>query len=71
MCSGGDHMKKNVGQLDRLIRIVLGIAVLSLFFFVNGSWKWISLLGIVLIFTGTINFCPLYLPFGISTRSKK
>jgi len=71
MYSGGDHMKKNVGQLDRIIRIVLGIAVLSLFFFINGSWKWISLLGVVLILTGTINFCPLYLPFGINTRSKK
>lgn len=71
MSTGGDHMKKNVGHLDRIIRIVLGVAVLSLFFFINGSWKWISLLGIVLIFTGTINFCPLYLPFGISTRSKK
>lgn len=63
-------MKKNVGQLDRLIRIVLGIAVLSSFFFLNGSWKWISLLGVVLILTGTINYCPLYLPFGINTRKK-
>lgn len=71
MSSGGDHMKKNVGQLDRLIRVVLGVALLSLFFFINGSWRWISLIGIVLIFTGTINFCPLYLPCGISTRKIK
>ena len=71
MSSGGDHMKKNVGQLDRYIRIFLGLAVLSLFFFINGSWKWISLLGFVLILTGAINFCPLYLPFGINTRKTK
>jgi hypothetical protein len=71
MCSGGDHMKKNVGQLDRIIRIVFGVVLLSLFFFIEGNLKWISLLGIVLILTGTINFCPLYLPFGINTRSKK
>ena len=64
-------MKKNVGQLDRWIRIVFGVALLSLFFFIEGNLKWISLLGIVLIFTGTINFCPLYLPFGISTRKGK
>ena len=63
-------MKKNVGQLDRLIRIILGIAVLSLFFILEGGLRWISLLGIVLIATGIINFCPLYLPFGISTRKK-
>lgn len=68
MILGGVHMKKNVGELDRWIRILLGVAVLSLFFFLTGSWKWISLLGIVLILTGTINFCPLYFLFGISTR---
>jgi len=61
-------MKKNVGQLDRWIRIVSGIVLLSLFLFIEGNLKWISLLGIVLILTGIINFCPLYLPFGISTR---
>lgn len=64
-------MKKNVGQLDRWIRIVSGIVLLSLFFFIEGQFKWISLLGIVLIVTGTINFCPIYLPFGINTRKNK
>ncbi len=64
-------MKKNVGQLDRIIRIVLGLAVLSLFFILDGGLRFISLLGIVLILTGVINFCPLYLPFGISTRKLK
>lgn len=64
-------MKKNVGQLDRWIRIVAGVVLLSLFFFIEGNLKWISLLGIVLILTGVINFCPLYLPFGISTRNIK
>lgn len=71
MCLGGDHMKKNVGQLDRWIRIVSGVVLLSLFFLFEGNLKWISLLGVVLILTGVINFCPLYLPFGISTRKDK
>jgi len=61
---------KNVGSIDRWIRIIGGIAVLSLFFFLDGGIKWISLLGIVLIFTGVINFCPLYLPFKLSTIKK-
>jgi len=64
-------MKKNVGQLDQIIRIVLGLAVLSLFFILDGGLRFISLLGIVFILTGMINFCPLYLPFGISTRKLK
>ncbi len=64
-------MKKNVGQLDRIIRIVLGLAVLSLFFILDGGLRYISLLGIVFILTGVISFCPLYLPFGISTRKLK
>jgi len=64
-------MKKNVGQLDRIIRIVIGLAVLSLFFILDGGLRYISLLGIVFIITGLINFCPLYLPFGISTRKLK
>lgn len=64
-------MKKNVGQLDRIIRIVIGIAVLSLFFILDGGLRFIALLGIVFILTGVINFCPLYLPFGISTRKLK
>lgn len=63
-------MKKNVGNLDRWIRIVLGIVVLGLFFVLDGGLKWISLLGIVFIATGVINFCPLYLPFKISTVKK-
>ncbi len=64
-------MKKNVGRLDRLIRIVAGLAVLSLFFILDGGIRYISLLGLVFILTGLINFCPLYLPFGISTRKLK
>ncbi len=64
-------MKKNVGRLDQIIRIVLGLAVLSLFFILDGGLRFISLLGIVFILTGVINFCPLYLPFGISTRKLK
>lgn len=67
---GGDNMIKNVGQIDRIIRIVLGVGLLALFFVVDGGLRWISLLGIILILTATINFCPLYLPFGISTRRK-
>lgn len=64
-------MKKNVGNIDRIIRILLGIGFLSLIFILDGNLRWVGLLGLVLIGTGLINFCPLYLPFGISTRGRK
>ena len=62
---------KNVGSIDRWIRIIAGIAVLSFFFVLDGGLKWVSLIGIVFIITGVINFCPLYLPFKISTVKKE
>lgn len=64
-------MKKNVGQLDRIIRIVVGLVLLSLFFILDGGLRWISLLGIVFIATALVNFCPLYVPFKINTNKDK
>ena len=57
-------MKKNVGSVDRILRFLLGLVIIILGI-VNESW-W-GLIGIVPIFTASINWCPLYLPFGIST----
>lgn len=63
-------MKANVGTTDRIIRIVLGIALLSLLFILDGGIRYVGLLGIVLIATGLIRYCPLYLPFRINTNKK-
>jgi len=64
-------MTANVGGIDRILRIVVGIAVLSLFFLLEGNARYWGLLGIVPILTGTFRFCPAYLPFGISTCATK
>lgn len=61
-------MKANVGGADRVIRIILGIILLLLFFFLDGGIRYIGLLGIVLLFTALIGWCPLYLPFKINTK---
>jgi hypothetical protein len=61
----------NVGGIDRVLRIVVGIAVLSLFFVLEGNARYWALIGIVPILTGTFRFCPAYLPFGINTCSMK
>jgi hypothetical protein len=64
-------MTSNVGGIDRTLRIVAGIALLSLFFVLEGNARYWGLIGIVPILTGTLRWCPAYLPFGISTCSMK
>ena len=60
-------MTPNVGGIDRTLRIVAGLALLSLFFLLEGNARYWGLIGIVPILTGTFRFCPAYLPVGIST----
>jgi hypothetical protein len=55
----------NEATLDRIIRVVIGIALLSLT--VAGPKTMIGLVGIVPIVTGLVGFCPLYRLMGIST----
>jgi Protein of unknown function (DUF2892) len=55
----------NEGTVDRVIRVVVGIAVLSLVFVGPRSpWAW---LGVVPLLTGLIGYCPLYSVLGIRT----
>jgi hypothetical protein len=60
-------MKANVGGIDKVLRIVVGLALLSIIFLVEGPARWWGLVGIVPLGTGLINFCPLYSIFGLST----
>lgn len=64
-------MTPNVGGMDRILRIVVGLALLSLFFLLEGNVRYWGLIGIVPILTGAFRWCPAYLPFGISTCSMK
>ena len=66
-------MKKNMGRIDRVIRIVLAIVVAILY--MNGSITGtaaiiLGILAVVFIITSLIGFCPLYVPFKISTIKK-
>lgn len=61
-------MKKNIGITDKWIRVVLGLAVGAAGIYFNSWW---GLVGLILLATAFINWCPLYLPFGISTRRSK
>jgi hypothetical protein len=66
-------MKKNMGTIDRIIRILLAVVVIILYLSdsITGVAAIIlGILAIVFIITSLIGFCPLYLPFKISTISK-
>lgn len=65
-------MTKNVGNIDRILRIVVGLALLAGFFLNSGgSYSWLYLIGIVPLATGLMSTCPLYSIFGISTCPTK
>ena len=60
-------MKANVGTIDRLVRIVAGLALFGAGYYFKSWW---GLIGIVPLLTGIFRFCPAYLPFGLSTSRR-
>ena len=61
-------MTKNVGGIDRVLRIVVGLALIAGFFLnTDGAYRWAYLLGIIPLATGLLSTCPLYSIIGIST----
>lgn len=64
-------MKANVGGVDKVLRIVVGLGVLSLIFILEGNARWWGLVGVVPLLTGLVNFCPLYTLIGINSCPMK
>lgn len=63
---------KNVGTIDRAVRIIIGLALIAGFFLnTDGSLRWLYLIGIVPLATGVLGTCGLYSVFGISTCPMK
>jgi len=66
-------MKTNMGSIDRIVRVILAIVFAVLYFTgtVGGTVGLILLiLGGVFLLTSAVKFCPLYLPFGLSTKKQ-
>ncbi len=61
-------MKRNVGQTDKIIRIILGIVIAAAGIIFE---SWLGLFAIIPIVTALTSSCGLYMPFGISTRKNK
>lgn len=62
-------MKTNVGGIDRILRIVIGLLLIGATLAGQiGAWGWIGALPLL---TGVIGFCPAYLPFGFNSCPAK
>lgn len=63
-------MSANVGMADRVVRLVIGIALIAWAIpigFAPGQWNWIGWIGVVPILTAIFANCPLYSMIGVST----
>lgn len=67
-------MKKNMGLIDKVIRILVAVVIIALYFanVITGTLAIILLiLAGIFILTSLLGFCPLYLPIGLSTAKKE
>jgi hypothetical protein len=67
-------MKKNMGTIDKVIRILVAVVVIILYFtnVISGTLAIILLaLSAIFVVTSLLSFCLLYLPFGLSTMKKE
>ena len=61
-------LKKNVGSLDRAIRIIVGLGLLAGFVLnPDAAYRWLYLIGIIPLVTGLMSSCPLYTILGLRT----
>ena len=58
------NVGRNVGTVDRLLRIIAGILIIGLGVYYQSLW---GIIGIVPLFTGLFRFCPLYSMLGVNT----
>jgi hypothetical protein len=66
-------MKKNMGAIDRSVRTMLAILVGVLYYMdiISGTTAIIlGILAVIFLLTSLISVCPLYMPFGLSTRKE-
>jgi hypothetical protein len=67
-------MKKNMGSADRIIRVIMAAIMIALYFtgIITGTFGIVLIaLSTIFVLTSLVSFCPLYLPFGVSTLRKK
>ena len=63
-------MSKNVGSLDRIVRVVIGLVLIAYAIplgFPSTGWNWVGWIGVVPIITALVGSCPAYSILGVST----
>jgi hypothetical protein len=66
-------MTKNIGMIDRVLRIVIGIILIAFALkigFGNTGWNWIGWIGVIPIVTALVGSCPLYSLIGVNTCAR-
>ncbi len=58
-------MERNIGTIERIFRLVLGLVILGLYAALPGGWRYLALLGLIPLGTAITGFCPAYRLFGI------
>lgn len=61
-------MTKNIGRIDRVVRVLAGLGILSLFFVLEGASRWWAVVGFAPLLTALAGWCPAYVPVAINTR---
>jgi hypothetical protein len=63
-------MSRNIGALDRVMRVIIGLVLVAYAVpvgFSSTGWNWVGWIGVVPLLTAAIGFCPLYRVMGISS----
>jgi hypothetical protein len=60
-------MTTNVGSIDRVLRVIVGLALLAFAFMSASPYAWLGYIGVVPLLTAAIGSCPLYSLLGLST----
>jgi hypothetical protein len=61
-------MSKNMGKVDRILRAVIGLMAIGLGIYYQSWW---GALGLILLITAKISWCPLYVPLNFSTKKSE
>lgn len=62
-------MNKNIGSVDKKVRVAVGVLLVVLA--ITGTIGWWGWLGVILIITGSMNYCPAYSLLGVNTSKKE
>ena len=64
-------MNVNEAGIDRIIRVIIGLIILALWFVFQGNAKYFALIGLIPLITAILGWCPLYSIFGMNTCKRK